>query len=80
MAAIRGAKIGMIFQDPGASLNPVLTVGAQLDETLRQHRKLRPAQARAGGRARRWPPSTSPTLTGCCAPTRSSSAAACSSG
>jgi oligopeptide/dipeptide ABC transporter ATP-binding protein len=35
----------MIFQDPGASLNPVLTVGAQLDETLRQHRKLRPAQA-----------------------------------
>jgi oligopeptide/dipeptide ABC transporter ATP-binding protein len=50
MAAIRGAKIGMIFQDPGASLNPVLTVGAQLDETLRQHRKLRPAQARAAAR------------------------------
>ncbi|HZH07273.1 MAG TPA: ABC transporter ATP-binding protein, partial [Lautropia sp.] len=46
MAAIRGAKIGMIFQDPGASLNPVLTVAAQLDETLRRHRKLRPAQAR----------------------------------
>ncbi len=50
MAAIRGAKIGMIFQDPGASLNPVLTVGAQLDETLRQHRKLRPAPARAAAR------------------------------
>jgi oligopeptide/dipeptide ABC transporter ATP-binding protein len=50
MAAIRGAKIGMIFQDPGASLNPVLTVGAQLDETLRQHRKLRPAQARTAAR------------------------------
>src|SRR5215207_1149764 len=50
MAAIRGAKIGMIFQDPGASLNPVLTVGSQLDETLRQHRKLRPAQARLAAR------------------------------
>jgi peptide/nickel transport system permease protein len=45
MAALRGAKIGMIFQDPGASLNPVLTVGAQLRETLRQHRGLPPPQA-----------------------------------
>jgi peptide/nickel transport system permease protein len=50
MAAMRGAKIGMIFQDPGASLNPVLTVGAQLDETLRQHRRLPPAPARAAAR------------------------------
>jgi peptide/nickel transport system permease protein len=46
MAATRGKQIGMIFQDPGASLNPVLTVGAQLEETLRQHRKLRPGEAR----------------------------------
>ncbi len=50
MAALRGAKIGMIFQDPGASLNPVLTVGAQLDETLRRHRNLRSAPARAAAR------------------------------
>jgi oligopeptide/dipeptide ABC transporter ATP-binding protein len=50
MATIRGAKIGMIFQDPGASLNPVLTVAAQLDETLRQHRQLRPPQARQAAR------------------------------
>jgi peptide/nickel transport system permease protein len=50
MAAIRGSRIGMIFQDPGASLNPVLTVGAQLHETLRQHRKLRPDQARTAAR------------------------------
>jgi peptide/nickel transport system permease protein len=50
MAAIRGSRIGMIFQDPGASLNPVLTVGAQLHETLRQHRKLRPDATRAAAR------------------------------
>jgi peptide/nickel transport system permease protein len=50
MATIRGAKIGMIFQDPGASLNPVLTAGAQLEETLRQHRKLAPAAAREAAR------------------------------
>jgi oligopeptide/dipeptide ABC transporter ATP-binding protein len=50
MAVIRGAKIGMIFQDPGASLNPVLTAGAQVEETLRQHRKLAPAAAREAAR------------------------------
>ncbi|MDP1956862.1 MAG: ATP-binding cassette domain-containing protein, partial [Rhodocyclaceae bacterium] len=29
MRGVRGGKIGMIFQEPGASLNPVMTVGAQ---------------------------------------------------
>ncbi|MBR5151606.1 MAG: ABC transporter ATP-binding protein, partial [Elusimicrobiaceae bacterium] len=37
---IRGRKIAMIFQDPGSSLNPVLTIGEQLTETLRAHRKI----------------------------------------
>ena len=50
MSAIRGAKIGMIFQDPGASLNPVRTVGTQLQETFRLHRSLRPAAAREAAR------------------------------
>ena len=43
---IRGSKIAMIFQDPAASLNPVLTVGEQLSETLRAHRKISKAAAR----------------------------------
>ena len=37
---IRGRKIAMIFQDPGSSLNPVLTIGEQLCETLRAHQKI----------------------------------------
>jgi peptide/nickel transport system ATP-binding protein/peptide/nickel transport system permease protein len=36
MAALRGGRIGMIFQNPSSTLNPVLKVGFQLTETLRQ--------------------------------------------
>ncbi len=45
MQAIRGNEIGMIFQEPMTSLNPVLTVGQQLIETLRRHQKLSRAEA-----------------------------------
>jgi peptide/nickel transport system ATP-binding protein len=37
MRAIRGNEISMIFQEPMTSLNPVLTVGRQIGETLRLH-------------------------------------------
>lgn len=47
LRALRGAKIAMIFQDPAASLNPVLTIGEQLTETLLAHEKLTQQQARA---------------------------------
>ena len=37
LRAIRGARVGFIFQDPMTSLNPVFTVGYQLMEPLRKH-------------------------------------------
>jgi peptide/nickel transport system ATP-binding protein len=49
MRAIRGNAISMIFQEPMTSLNPVLSIGRQLGETLRLHQGLdhKSAQARA---------------------------------
>ncbi len=46
MRAIRGARIGMIFQDPMTSLNPVFNVGYQLMEPLRKHMGLGKEAAR----------------------------------
>jgi oligopeptide transport system ATP-binding protein len=43
---LRGDEIGMIFQDPMTSLNPTLTVGEQVIETILRHRKVSRAAAR----------------------------------
>ena len=52
MRAIRGGKIGMIFQEPGTSLNPVMKIGDQLVEAIESHTDLRGAAARE--RAIEW--------------------------
>ncbi|MGO4832321.1 ABC transporter ATP-binding protein [Rhizobiaceae sp. 2RAB30] len=46
MRAIRGNLMSMVFQEPMTSLNPVLTIGDQLMETLFEHRRLGSAEAR----------------------------------
>ena len=43
---IRGRKIGVIFQDPLTSLNPLYTIGQQLEETILTHLPLTKTQAR----------------------------------
>ncbi len=47
MRAVRGREIGMIFQEPMTSLNPVLTVGRQLTEPTEIHFGMTPSQSRA---------------------------------
>jgi oligopeptide transport system ATP-binding protein len=49
MCAIRGNEIGMIFQDPMTSLNPVLTIKQQMIESLVLHKNLSKKQATAVG-------------------------------
>ena len=51
MRHVRGKQIGMIFQEPMTSLNPVLTVGRQLAEAIAAHKSISLADARAGARA-----------------------------
>ena len=47
MRGLRGASIGMIFQEPMTALNPLYTVGNQIGEVLELHEALRPNAARA---------------------------------
>ncbi|MBD9375174.1 ABC transporter ATP-binding protein [Rhizobium sp. ARZ01] len=45
MQQVRGDEIAMIFQEPMTSLNPVFTVGEQIAEVIRQHRRVDAAEA-----------------------------------
>jgi len=47
MRSVRGGRIGMIFQEPATSLNPVMKVGQQIVEAIEAHTPLRGAEARA---------------------------------
>jgi peptide/nickel transport system ATP-binding protein len=40
MRKVRGSEVGMVFQDPMTSLNPTMTIGAQITEAVRLHRDL----------------------------------------
>jgi peptide/nickel transport system ATP-binding protein len=46
LAELRGSDIAMVFQDPMSSLNPVVTIGTQLQEVIRRHEKVDKREAR----------------------------------
>jgi peptide/nickel transport system ATP-binding protein len=50
LRAVRGGQISMIFQEPTTALNPVLTIGLQIEENLRAHTKLDNTQRLARAR------------------------------
>ena len=75
---LRATRMAMVFQEPMTALNPVHTVGKQVDEVLRLHRKMSAAERRA----RCWrcsARSTCPTSSASTTPTRTSSPAASAS-
>ena len=45
MEQVRSARIGMVFQDPLTSLNPALSIGRQIAETLQAHQRMSRAAA-----------------------------------
>lgn len=49
--ALRGAEIGLVFQEPAAALDPVRTVGAEIEESIRLHAKVSRSRARELARA-----------------------------
>ena len=79
LSAMRGKSAAMVFQDPMTAFDPVFTIGHQIVETIRTHRKA--TQARGAGRSRAPPPARRDQATPamCWATTRTSFPAACCS-
>jgi peptide/nickel transport system ATP-binding protein len=75
---LRGKRISMIFQDPQTSLNPLMTIEAQLVETILAHEDIAPRR-RATAPSACWRRSASPMRPAASAPIRTSSRAACAS-
>jgi peptide/nickel transport system ATP-binding protein len=50
LQSIRGRDIGMVFQEPLSALNPLMTIGDQVAETVRLHRSVSAAEARSTAR------------------------------
>ncbi len=51
MRHIRGSQIGIVFQEPMTALNPLMTIGDQVAETIRIHRRGKRSEARVAARA-----------------------------
>ena len=80
MRRIRGDRISMIFQEPMTSLNPVLTIGRQIAETVPLHQKVGRREALRARRSRCCGWCRSPSPSAASASTRTSFPAACASG
>ena len=70
---IRGKDISVIFQEPMTSLNPVFTVGFQIEEVLRLHMGLSGAAARTRASIRSRSTRSRPSSGGSCEPSKPSS-------
>ena len=80
MRPLRGRDIAMVFQDPMTSLNPVLRIGEQVEETIKAHREIDTAGARARATELLRLVGIAATPNDGSSAIRTSSAAACASG